>query len=68
MMSCKSIKKYNLFGYNINVLSNPYFNYNLHFKRIKRIALNNVIDFNFLSCISNAYLYIWQCSYNQLIE
>jgi hypothetical protein len=27
-------------------------------------VLNNAIDFNFLSWINNAYIYVWQCSYN----
>ncbi len=43
---------------------NPCLNYNFHFKGIKKNVLNNAIDFNFLSWISNAYVYVWQCSYN----
>ncbi len=43
---------------------NPSFNCNFHLKGIKRNVLNNEIDFNFLSWISNAYIYVWQCSYN----
>jgi len=42
----------------------PFFNCNFHFKGIKRNVLNNVINFNFLSWISNAYIYVWQRSYN----
>ncbi len=42
----------------------PCFNCNLHIKGIKRNVLNNAIDFNFLSWISSAYIYFWQCSYN----
>jgi hypothetical protein len=42
---------------------NPCLNYNFHFKGIKMNVLNNAIDFNFLSWISNAYIYVWQCSY-----
>jgi hypothetical protein len=43
---------------------NPCLNYKFHFKGIKKNVLNNAIDFNFLSWISNAYIYVWQCSYN----
>ncbi len=43
----------------------PCLNYTFHRKGIKRNVLNNAIDFNFLSWISNAYIYIiWKCSYN----
>ncbi len=42
----------------------PCFNYNFHLKGIKRNILYNAIDFNFLSWINNAYIYVWQCSYN----
>ncbi len=38
---------------------NPCFGCNFHFKGIKRNVLNNAIDFNFFSCISNAYIYVW---------
>jgi len=30
----------------------------------KKNVLNNAIDFNFLSWINNAYIYVWQCSHN----
>jgi hypothetical protein len=43
---------------------NPCLNYNFHFNGIKWNILNNEIDFNLLSWISNAYIYVWQCSYN----
>ncbi len=49
----------------LNNLS-PCVNCNFHLKGIKRNVLNNAIDFNFLSWISNAYIYVWQCSYNAL--
>jgi hypothetical protein len=44
---------------NINVLLTPCFNSNFHFKGIKRDALNNAIDFNVVSWINNAYIYIF---------
>ncbi len=37
---------------------NPCFNYNFYFKRINKNALNNVIDFNFVSWINNVYIYV----------
>lgn len=34
------------------------FNCNFHLEGIKRYVLNNEFDFNFLSWICNAYIYI----------
>jgi len=42
----------------MNVLLNPYFNYNFHSKEIEMNALNSAIDFNLLSWINNAYIYV----------
>jgi hypothetical protein len=48
----------------LNNLNDLCLNNNFHYKGIKKKILNSAIDFNFLSWMTNAYTYVWQCSYN----
>ncbi len=43
---------------------NHCFNCISHLKGIKRNVLNNAINFNFLSWINKACIYVSQCSHN----